>query len=90
MILSPGPIISAGHARWCLGVDVMETPSLAEAKNQFERDYLVETLKKTNGNVSKAARAAKRNRTDFYKLMARHNLQASMFKVGQRDEEIVE
>ncbi len=84
VILSPSPIISAAHVRWCLGESEANVPSLAEAKNQFERDYLVETLKKTHGNVSKAARAAKRNRTDFYKLMARHNLQASMFKGGKR------
>ncbi len=90
VILSPGPIISAAHVRWCIGSEALETPSLAEAKNQFERDYLIETLKKTHGNVSKAARAAKRNRTDFYKLMARHNLQASMFKMGRREEEAVE
>ncbi len=90
VILSPGPIISAAHVRWCIGSDALETPSLAEAKNQFERDYLVETLKKSHGNVSKAARAAKRNRTDFYKLMARHNLQASMFKMGRREEELAE
>jgi two-component system response regulator GlrR len=84
VILSPSPIISAAHVRWCLGQQEASVPSLAEAKNQFERDYLVETLKKTYGNVSKAARAAKRNRTDFYKLMARHNLQASMFKSSKR------
>lgn len=80
IILSPSPIISAAHARWCIGQVASEVPSLAEAKSQFERDYLVETLKMTHGNVSKAARTAKRNRTDFYKLMARHNLNAGMFK----------
>ncbi|MCX6131918.1 MAG: hypothetical protein NTX25_23035 [Proteobacteria bacterium] len=82
VILSPGPIISAAHVRWCIGCDTIATPSLAEAKTLFEREYLVDTLKRSYGNVSKAARAAKRNRTDFYKLMARHNLQASMFKKG--------
>jgi two-component system response regulator GlrR len=83
LVLAPGAIISAAHVRWCLGEQEAELLSLAEAKNNFERDYLIETLKKTHGNVSKAARAAKRNRTDFYKLMARHNLQASMFKGPQ-------
>lgn len=80
IILSPSPIISAAHARWSIGQVESEIPSLAEAKSQFEKDYLVEALKMTHGNVSKAARTAKRNRTDFYKLMARHNLNASMFK----------
>ena len=37
-------------------------------------------LKITNGNVSQAARLAKRNRTDFYKLLQRHSLEPSMFK----------
>ncbi len=80
IILSPSPIISASHARWSIGQVESEIPSLAEAKNQFEKDYLVEALKMTHGNVSKAARTAKRNRTDFYKLMARHKLNAGMFK----------
>ena len=84
VILSPSPILSAAHVRWCLGDTEAESPSLAEAKNQFERDYLIEALKRTHGNVSKAARAAKRNRTDFYKLMARHNLHAGMFKASRR------
>jgi two-component system response regulator GlrR len=80
IILSPSPILSAAHARWSIGQVESEIPSLAEAKSQFEREYLVEALKMTHGNVSKAARTAKRNRTDFYKLMARHKLNASMFK----------
>lgn len=54
--------------------------SLADAKSEFERQYLIQVLKQAKGNVSQAARAAKRNRTDFYKLMARHNLQPGQFK----------
>ena len=34
----------------------------------------------TGGNVSQAARLAKRNRTDFYKLLARHQLTPEEFK----------
>jgi len=36
------------------------------------------------GNVSKAARLAKRNRTDFYKLLERYRLQAHDFEDGGR------
>ena len=32
------------------------------------------------GNVSQAARLAKRNRTDFYKLLSRHQLTPEDFK----------
>ncbi len=54
---------------------------LEEARRQFERDYLVRVLKLVGGNVSQAARLAKRNRTEFYKLLQRHNLEPALFKV---------
>ncbi|HEX9179674.1 MAG TPA: sigma 54-interacting transcriptional regulator [Burkholderiales bacterium] len=54
---------------------------LEEARRQFERDYLVRVLKLTGGNVSQAARLAKRNRTEFYKLLQRHSLEPALFKV---------
>jgi two-component system response regulator GlrR len=54
---------------------------LEEARRQFERDYLVRILKLTGGNVSQAARLAKRNRTEFYKLLQRHSLEPALFKL---------
>ena len=51
-----------------------------EARKEFERDYLVRLLKITGGNVTQAAALAKRNRTEFYKLLQRHHLEPSMFK----------
>ena len=54
--------------------------SLDEAKKRFEREYLSQLLKITEGNVSQAARLAKRNRTEFYKLLKRHALDPTMFK----------
>ncbi|MGH8710092.1 MAG: sigma 54-interacting transcriptional regulator [Burkholderiales bacterium] len=54
--------------------------SLADAKKQFEREYLAQLLKITNGNVTQAARLAKRNRTEFYKLLKRHALDPALFK----------
>ncbi|MFV0276198.1 MAG: sigma 54-interacting transcriptional regulator [Parahaliea sp.] len=55
-------------------------PSFTDARHQFERDYLVRVLKLSEGNVTRAARIAQRNRTDFYKLMQRHNLNPTVFK----------
>jgi two-component system, NtrC family, response regulator GlrR len=55
---------------------------LDEARKAFERDYLVRILKITGGNVTKAARLAGRNRTEFYRLLERHALEPSMFKVA--------
>lgn len=61
----------------------LEEDSLAafdDARREFERDYLVRLLQATAGNVSQAARVAQRNRTEFYKLLARHGLDPISFK----------
>ena len=57
-------------------------PSFSEARHHFERDYLVKVLRLTEGNVSRAAKLAQRNRTDFYKLLQRHDLKPDHFKDG--------
>ena len=40
----------------------------------------MQILQITGGNVSQSARLAKRNRTDFYKLLARHQHSPDEFK----------
>jgi two-component system response regulator GlrR len=55
---------------------------LAEARRQFEQQYLLQLLQTTRGNVTQAARIAHRNRTDFYKLLNRHHIVPSLFKVA--------
>ncbi|PHS24483.1 MAG: two-component system response regulator GlrR [Methylophaga sp.] len=54
--------------------------SLNDAKKDFERDYLIKLLQLAKGNVTEAARLAKRNRTEFYRLLDRHSLKAAQFK----------
>ena len=56
------------------------------ARQQFESNYLINILKTTEGNVTQAARLAQRNRTEFYRLLERHNIQASTFKNSSEDE----
>lgn len=51
-----------------------------DAKKNFERDYLVKLLQLANGSVTEASRLAKRNRTEFYRLLDRHELKAAQFK----------
>ncbi|HSH08644.1 MAG TPA: sigma 54-interacting transcriptional regulator [Burkholderiales bacterium] len=53
---------------------------LEAARRAFERDYLARVLKITGGNVTHAARLSGRNRTEFYRLLARNSLDPSMFK----------
>jgi len=54
--------------------------SFEDARRKFEREYLTRLLKITEGNVTQAARLAKRNRTEFYKLLQRHQLEPRLFK----------
>lgn len=58
--------------------------SLEEARRRFEHDYLVQLLKITAGNVTRASRLARRNRTEFYKLLQRHKLEPAAFKAHAR------
>ena len=63
-----------------LRVPSVEVQTYAEAKQRFERDYLVGLLKLTDGNVADAARLADRNRTEFYRLLQKHELTPGHFK----------
>ena len=78
--LSHGPIITAELVQQSLGGTPMRLPSFDEARDEFTRNYLSQILQITAGNVSQAARLARRNRTDFYKLLSRHQLLPDDFK----------
>jgi two-component system response regulator GlrR len=78
--LSPTRIISGEQVRSALGEQANSLPSFSEARDEFTRNYLSQLLQITGGNVSQAARLAKRNRTDFYKLLGRHQLNPEQFK----------
>jgi two-component system response regulator GlrR len=74
--LTPGKVIAAQLVESALNsnVNIAEPLSLNDAKKEFERDYLINTLKMSAGNVAEAAKLAKRNRSDFYKLIKKHNI----------------
>jgi len=78
--LATTPIISPGLLESAIRGEMGDLSSFESARFEFERDYLAKLLKITNGNVTQAARLAKRNRTEFYKLLQRHHLNPSMFK----------
>ena len=80
VILSTTPIVADTLVQQALREESSELPTFADARRDFEREYLVKLLQITEGNVSQAARLAKRNRTEFYKLLNRHNLNPSLFK----------
>jgi len=78
--MSHGKIMTREFVQRSLGEGAKKVPSYDEARDEFARDYLKTNLKSTAGNVSEAARLAKRNRTDFYKLLARYRLEPDDFK----------
>ncbi len=53
---------------------------LTEARDAFEKSYLVRLLESTQGNVSNAAAMAGRYRADLYVLLKKHGLNPSDFK----------
>ena len=55
---------------------------LKDAKLDFERDYLVELLELTQGNVTKAAKFAGKYRADLYELMKKCGLRIDDFRKG--------
>ncbi len=78
--LSTSPVVPASLVQQALHDDNTLMVSLDEARRAFEHDYLVRLLRSTDGNVTQAARMAQRNRTEFYKLLQRHNLTPAHFK----------
>ncbi|GGY01531.1 response regulator [Massilia dura] len=80
--LATAPLVPLTLVHRALRVPTLEVLSYTEAKQRFERNYLVQLLKLTDGNVSDAARLAERNRTEFYRLLSKYDLTASQFRDG--------
>lgn len=53
---------------------------LKEARDAFEKDYLVRLLGLSEGNVSRASKLAGKYRADFYDLLKKHDLKLEEFK----------
>ena len=78
--LSTGPLIPLALVQRALRVPSIEVLTYSEARQRFERDYLVGLLKLTDGHVADAARLADRNRTEFYRLLQKHGLTPGLFR----------
>jgi two-component system response regulator GlrR len=78
--LATSSLIPVALAQQAIHNQQTEFASFEDARRRFEREYLTQLLKITSGNVTQAARLAKRNRTEFYKLLGRHQLDPKLFK----------
>ena len=57
--------------------------TLKDAKQAFEKNYLVSVLRITSGHVANAAKIAGRNRTEFYKLLNQHEIDPAQFRANK-------
>jgi two-component system, NtrC family, response regulator GlrR len=78
--LTQAPVIGAHLVEQALSASEQRWPTLTEARDAFEQQYLLKLLKMTDGNVTRAAELAGRNRTDMHKLMKKHELHSVDFK----------
>ena len=58
---------------------------LKDAKNAFERSYLIGLLQACKGNVSEAAEMAGKYRADFYGLLKKHGLNPADFRLAANE-----
>jgi two-component system, NtrC family, response regulator GlrR len=56
---------------------------LKEARNAYEKNYLIQLLEICKGNISSAAKLAGKYRADFYDLLKKHDLKAEDFKKNE-------
>ncbi len=64
-----------------LGTDATEeVASFRDAKRTFEREYVTRVLKLCHGNISRAARIAKKDRKDFYDVIRRTGVDPAQFR----------
>ena len=71
--ISQSPVIGVHVVQKGLG-ETAGVQTFAEARDEFVRSYLTQLLQLTGGNISRSAQLAGRNRSEFYKLLARHGL----------------
>jgi two-component system response regulator GlrR len=76
--LSRGGAISAEAL--VLGADGEEVLSFKEAKRAFETRYVEGLLQRCGGNISHAARLAKKDRKDFYDVIRRTGVDPASFR----------
>jgi two-component system response regulator GlrR len=84
--LCPTEIIPQAFVEQAIQVEMHEMTSFEDARKRFERDYLTRILKLTKGSVTQAAKLARRNRTEFYKLLQRHGIEAAIFKTDAKSD----
>jgi len=79
-VLATTPLIPVSLVERALSRAERAFLPFAEARDRFEFGYLTNLLEMTEGNVAQAARLAERNRSEFYKLLNKHELEPALFR----------
>ena len=61
-------------------LDTINIKPLKGARDDFMKNYLLQLIEYTNGNVSRAAKLAGKHRADLYELLKRYNLNPERFR----------
>ena len=84
VIFSSGSVIQGGDIALEHPKSTSQDQSFRALKSmvvaQFEKDYIEELLQIHGGSVSKAARAAKKNRRAFWELIRKHQVDVQQFR----------
>ena len=80
MVMAEGQAITAENLGFAESDDGRPFPPFSQAKESFERDYILKALKICAGNVKKAARIAGRDRSTFYDLLKKYDISADSFR----------
>jgi len=75
-VISPDDIFLAPEA----GSGEQQVKALEEARLEFEKEYLINLLKINKGHVARAAKMAKRQRSDLYYLIKKYNINPADYR----------
>jgi len=85
VVLTESPVIRAADLLLTRKVEADSEESFREGKRrivaQFERSYIQRLLVAYDGNISRAASAARKNRRAFWELIRKHRIDVSEFKL---------
>ncbi len=80
MVLTRNNVITAEDLFFHVPVSSNKFQSFKEAKREFEKEYISQVLRICQGNISQAARLAKKDRKDFYDVMKKYGIQPETFR----------
>ena len=81
--MATGDIISDNLILPALKVEVNDLKPLKDAKENFEKNYLLQLIELTEGNMAQAARLAGKYRADLYELLKKYGLKPAEFRKKQ-------